>query len=215
MSRLFVCTLLGLLGCEARDTSPQTITEQQQRRAVQVPTANKRVWADHAANAIWVSDADGTARQMLYPNVPGPYGLSVDVATQQLVFTSSELEIVQVAPVNGGGTVTNLRTSFEESYAILVDAGTHKIVYGVRDNQLIKLTENTDDGTEQTEVLLQLASPTEVHGLALTEDGNALYLGDSVGQMNRKLDIATRTVEALAYAGPSETVSLDALEVLP
>ena len=213
MSRLFVCTLLVFAGCEARDTTPaQTITEQQQRRAVQVPAASKRVWADHAANAIWESEADGSARRMLYPNLPGPYGLSIDVATQQLVFTSSELEVVQTAPV-GGGAVTNLRTSFEESYAIVVDAGTHKVVYGVRDDQLIKLTEDTDYGTEQIEVLLP--SVANVHGLALTEDGSALYLGDSVGQMSRKLHIATHAVESLAYAGPSESAPLDSLEVLP
>jgi hypothetical protein len=210
MSRLFVCTLLVLAGCEARDATPaaQSITEQQQRRAVHVPTADKRVWADHAANAIWISEPDGSAPRMLYPNLPGPYGLSVDVATQQLVFTSSELEVVQIAPL-GGGAVTTLRTSFEESYAIVVDEGTHKVLYGVRDNQLIKLTENTEFGTEQVEVLLQPV--TGVHGLALTPDGSALYLGDAVGQMNRKLNIATHGVEALAYAGPSES----SLEVLP
>ncbi|MEJ7596669.1 MAG: hypothetical protein WKG01_02065 [Kofleriaceae bacterium] len=200
--------IASLAGCQQDEREdPVSITSQEARRALLVPSvrgaaAPKRVWADHTANAIKSSELDGSAPDVLFDDVQGPYGLSLDVAAQRLVFTSSELEVVQIAPV-GGGEVASLETSFEEGYAILHDIGTHKVVYGLRDTQIIKLTEDIDFGTEAIEVLLQVGSPDEVHGLALTPDGAALYVGDSVGQMSQKLNLATHVVEPLYYAGPA------------
>ena len=51
-------------------------------------------------------------------------------------------------------------------------------------------------------MLLDLISPDLVHGLALSADHTALYLGDEVGQMSQKLTLASRTVQPLAFEAP-------------
>jgi len=164
---------------------------------IPLPTV-KRYWADYASNAIRRSNLDGSLAEIAIADVNGPYGVGFDTSSRQLVWTSAGAEVVQAASVDGGMPVT-LDSSFEENYAILVDEGDHKVVYGLQDDQIIKVTEDPTTGAGSTEVLLQLLSPETFHGLALSPDHTALYLGDESGQMNRRLNLATHTVESLAF----------------
>lgn len=177
----------------------------------------KRYWAEYAANAIWRSNLDGSQVELVY-SVNGPYGIGYDPGTGYLIWTSSTDETVQAAPA-GGGSVITLQSSFEEYYAIAFKAtgqatatavtaataemtapsSTTSLSYSVIGNEVVKLTQDINTGAEQREVLLTLSSPDEVRGLTLSADGTALYLGDPVGRMSRKLNIASHGVEWLVF----------------
>lgn len=179
----------------------------------------KRYWADYAGNAIWRSNLDGSQVELVH-SVNGPYGIGYDPAAGTLIWTSSTDETVQAAAV--GGSVMTLTSSFEEYFAIAWKASgqtatatatsmksktaemaapssTTSLSYSVIGNEVVKLTEDINTGAEQREVLLTLSSPDEVRGLTLSADGTALYLGDPVGRMSRKLNIATHAVEWLVF----------------
>ena len=70
----------------------------------------------------------------------------------------------------------------------------------------MKLSENPQTGEVTREVLMDLISPDLVHGLAVSADGTALYLGDEAGQMSQRLTLATRTVTPLVFEGPAPQV---------
>lgn len=159
----------------------------------------KRYWADYASNAIWRSNLDGSQVELVH-GVNGPYGIGYDPATGSLLWTSATDETVQAAAI--GGNVATLQSSFEESFALAFKAtgeATTSLSYSVIGTEVVKLTEDINTGDEQREVLLTLSSPDEVHGLTLSADGTALYLGDSVGRMSRRLDIASHAVEWLVF----------------
>jgi hypothetical protein len=159
----------------------------------------KRYWADYTANAIRRSNLDGSSLEIAIAGVNGPYGVGFDPAARQLVWTSAGDEVVQAASVDGGGSVT-LPSSFEEEdYAFVVDEGDHQVMYGLQENQVVKVTQDPITGEGTIEVLLTLSSPETFHGLALSPDRTALYLGDTAGQMSRRLNLATRTVESLVF----------------
>lgn len=186
-----------------------------ENRSVVVNT--KRYWADYASNAIWRSNLDGSQVEQVY-SVNGPFGIGYDPAAGYLLWTSANDETVQAAPIGGG--ILTLTGSFEENSSIAFKAtgeaaaatapsaaktaamatpATTSLSYSVIDSEVVKLTEDIYTGVEQREVLLTLSSPDEVHGLTLSPDGTALYLGDSVGRMSRKLDIATHAVQWLLF----------------
>lgn len=188
-----------------------------------VVVGTKRYWADYASNAIWRSNLDGSQVELAY-SVNGPFGIGYDPAAGQLIWTSATDETVQAAPV-GGGSVVTLQSSFEESSAIAFKASglaepatapsatagtagtagmtetspTTSLSYSVIGSEVVKLTQEIYTGAEEREVLLTLSSPDEVHGLTLSADNASLYLGDSVGRMSRKLNIATHGVEWLVF----------------
>ncbi len=187
-----------------------------ENRSVVVGT--KRYWAEYAANAIWRSNLDGSQVELVH-SVNGPYGIGYDPAAGYLIWTSSADETVQAAPAAGGGVIT-LQSSFEEYFAIAFKAtgqtetaapaamtamaamnasSTTSLSYSVIGSEVVKLTQDINTGAEQREVLLTLSSPDEVHGLTLSADGTALYLGDPVGRMSRKLDIGSHGVEWLLF----------------
>ena len=178
---------------------------------------NKRYWADYAANAIWRSNLDGSQVELVY-GVNGPYGIGYDPAAGILIWTSAADETVQAAALGGG--VFTLQSSFDEYSAIAfkatgeapltaasatsMSAGvaaspTTSLSYSVIDTEVVKLTEDINTGAEQREVLLTLSYAGEVHGLTLSADGTALYLGDAVGRMSRRLDIASHAVQWLVF----------------
>ena len=183
----------------------------------------KRYWADYASNAVWRSNLDGSQVELAY-SVNGPYGIAYDPAAGQLLWTSSTDETVQAAPP-GGGSVVTLQSSFEELSAIAFKASgmaetatapsaiagsagsagsataspTTSLSYSLIGSEVVKLTQDIYTGAETREVLLTLSSPDEVHGLTLSADNAALYLGDPVGRMSRKLNIATHAVEWLVF----------------
>lgn len=173
----------------------------------------KRYWADHAGNAIWRSNPDGSQAELVH-SVNEPYGIGFDPATGHLLWTSSADEAVQAAPVDGSGGVFNLQGSFEEHSAIVIKAApataaakaetaasssTTSVSYSVIGTEVVKLTQDVNTGAEQREVLLTLSSPDEVHGLMLSADGSSLYLGDPVGRMSRKVNISSHAVEWLVF----------------
>jgi hypothetical protein len=164
-----------------------------------------RYSTDYSNNAIKRSSLDGSVVEVLVADVKGPYGLSFDADSRQLLWTSSVDEVVQTAPVSGGAAVT-LPSSFEEGYAVALVEGDRKVVYGVDGSQVVKLSEDPQTGTVTRDVLLDLISPDLVHGLAVSADGTAVYLGDEAGQMSQKLSLATRTVTPLVFEGPAPQV---------
>lgn len=177
--------------------------------AVQAPSAReqrtapvaKRYWADYAGNAIRRSNLDGSNVETVATDTSGPYGTSYDPETGNVIWTSSGDELVHLTSASGDtklGDVT-LNSSFEDQYAIVVKGSESNVAYGVVEGQIVRITEDRNTGTEKTEVLLQLASPDEVHGLALTPDNTALYLGDPDGRMIRKLSLSTLKVQQLVY----------------
>jgi hypothetical protein len=172
-------------------------------RGVRSPRGAKRYWADYDGNAVLRSNLDGSEVEIVTSNVQGPYGISYDQTTDSLLWTSAGDEVVQMASAsdseNGTATVITLNSSFEDYFAIIINGPEHNIAYGVEGGQVVKVTQNRNTGTEQREVLLTLSSPDAVRGLALTPDHTALYLGDSVGRMSQRLNLATRQVQSLVY----------------
>lgn len=161
----------------------------------------KRYWADYAGNAIRRSDLDGSNVETVASDTSGPYGTSYDPETGNVIWTSSGDELVHMTSASGGtqlGDLT-LNSSFEDQYAVVVKGSESNVAYGVVDGQVVRVTEDRNTGTEKREVLLQLASPDEVHGLALRPDNTALYLGDPDGRMTRKLSLSTLQVQQLVY----------------
>lgn len=168
--------------------------------------AAKRYWADYAGNAILRSNFDGSQVEVAF-YVSGPYGISYDPATGNLIWTSSTEEVVQAAPADGSGSVATLESAFEDNSAIVVKDGDDQFAYGITDSQIIKITQNRNTGDEQREVLLQLSSPEEVVGLALTADHTTLYVGDTVGRMSQKLSLASHSLEPLVFDDGNQTLA--------
>ncbi len=172
--------------------------------AQRVPSTTKRYWADYAGKAIRRSNPDGSNVETVASDVDGPYGTSYDPETGYVLWTSAGDEVVQMAPASGVNTssTTTLNSSFEEHFAIVVPPSTGSdthVAYGVVNGQVVRITQNRNTGSEQREVLLTLSSPEQVHGLALTPDNSALYLGDEAGRMTQKLNLTTRQVTQLVY----------------
>jgi hypothetical protein len=170
-----------------------------------LPLPARRYWTDYSGNAIKRSSLDGSVVDVVVADVQGPYGLSLDSASQQLVWTSATDEVVQAAPLAGGPAVV-LASSFEEGFAVSVVEGGRKVAYGVDGSQVVKLSEDPQTGAIAREVLLDLVAPELVHGLALSADRSALYLGDEAGQMSQKLTLASRTLAPLAFEGPAPQI---------
>lgn len=161
----------------------------------------KRYWADYAGNAIRRSNLDGSNVETVATDTSGPYGTSYDPETGNVLWTSSGDELVHMAISDGtsaSGYIT-LNSSFEDQFAVVVKGSESNVAYGVVDGQVVKITEDRNTGTEKRDVLLTLSSPDEVHGLALTPDSTALYLGDPDGRMTRKLSLTTLQVQQLVY----------------
>lgn len=158
----------------------------------------KRYWADYAGNAILRSNLDGSEVEWVR-SVNGPYGIGYDPAAGKLIWTSSTDEVVQTAPADGSGAASTLESAFGENSAIVVIDGDFQSAYGLDGSQVVKITQNRNTGEEQREVLVQLYSPDDVVGLALTADHSTLYLGDTVGRMSEKLVLASRSREPLTF----------------
>jgi hypothetical protein len=160
----------------------------------------KRYWADYAGNAIRRSNLDGSNVETLATDTEGPYGTSYDPETGNVLWTSSGDELVQMAPANGAtSSAVTLNSSFEDQFAVVVQGSESNVSYGVVNGQVVRVTENRNTGAERRDVLFTLSSPDEVHGLALTPDSTALYLGDLEGRMTRKLNLSTLQVQQLVY----------------
>jgi hypothetical protein len=160
----------------------------------------KRYWADHAAGAIRRSNVDGSGMEVVVSGLSGPYGLAYDARARLFVWTDSADEAVQAASPDSFAPAP-LQSSFEDAYAIVSATEETETAYAVLDGRLMKLTVDRRSGAEQQEVLLELDAFGSVHGLALSPDGGALYLGDAVGQMSRKVRLADRGVETIMFSG--------------
>jgi hypothetical protein len=164
-----------------------------------------RYWADYGRNTIRRRSLDGSSIEEVASGLSGPYGLGFDAGARLFLWTSSADEVVQAASLDGFAP-TVLESSFEDSYALVVESGDSEIAYAVLDGALVKLTQDRKTGAEQREVLLYLESPDSVRGLALSPDHGTLYIGDAVGQMSRKLRLSDRVVETIAFAGGAPPV---------
>lgn len=163
------------------------------------PKVAKRYWADYAGNAIRRSNLDGSNVETVAADTSTPYGTSYDPETEHILWTSSEDELVQMAPASGASGTITLNSSFEEFFAVSVKGADSNVAYGVVNGQIIKVTENRDTGAERRDVLYTLSSSDDVHGLALSPDNSSLYLGDLQGRMTRKLNLTTLQVQPLVY----------------
>lgn len=172
--------------------------EEDRTVTVYVAGTFKRFWADYAGNTIWRSNPDGTQVEAV-ASVNGPYGISFDPATGSLIWTSSTDETVVAAPADGSGGATILQSSFEENFAVARQEGDRQVAYAVFGSEVVKITQDPNTAEEQREVLFTLSSPDSVHGLALTPDGGALYLGDTVGRMSDKLVLSNRSLQRLTF----------------
>lgn len=162
--------------------------------------APQRYWADHDRNAIRRSNLDGSGVEDVVAGLRGPYGLGFDPAARLFVWTNSDDEVVQAASPDGFAP-TVLASSFEDSFALVTRTEESEVAYAVDGGELVKLTQDRRTGAEQREVLVRLEASDSVHGLALSPDGSALYLGDAVGQMSWKVRLADRVMEAIAFTG--------------
>jgi hypothetical protein len=207
MSSKFVpSTLVWCLGMSLTPVRAAAPPASDQRSVVVVESdaegriAPKRYWADHAGNAIRRSNLDGSGLEDVVGGVSGPYGLAFDSRARLFVWTNSADEVVQAASPDGFAP-TVLQSSFEDSFAIVSKNDQTETAYAVLDGQVVKLTVDRRTGAEQQEVLLALGAADSVYGLALAPDGSALYLGDPVGQMSRRLRLADRVVENISFTG--------------
>jgi hypothetical protein len=162
------------------------------------PAAEKRYWADPSTNTIRRANVDGSDVEVLVSGLNGPYGISYDQSTQELLWTSSGDEKVQSLRL-GGSVPTNLETSFEDNFAVSLMERDRQVAYAVLEGAIVRMSQDRQTGVEQREVLVQLQEPAAVRGLALSADGRALYLGDSVGRMARKLRLTDRKLVSLTF----------------
>jgi hypothetical protein len=201
---VLLCCLGSLLSSSAAwaQQDPRVVIVKPSTVAKGAPSAAKRYWADYAGKAIRRSNPDGSNVETVASDVDGPYGTSYDPETGYVLWTSAGDELVQMAPANGvNSTATTLNSSFEEYFAIVVpsNGSDTNVGYGVMNGQVVRITQNRNTGSEQRQVLLTLSSPELVHGLALTPDNSALYLGDEAGRMTQKLNLTTLQVTQLVY----------------
>jgi hypothetical protein len=178
------------------------------------PAAEKRYWADPGTGSIRRADPDGSDAEVLVSGLNAPYGLCYDQVTQELIWTSSEDEKVQVLRL-GSSSPAFLETSFDDEPGLATSGGDRQVAYVAMDGDVLELSQQLDSETEQRRVLAHLQDPRTMRGLALSSDGRALYLGDTVGRMAQKLTIATRKLEPLTFIDEVPPPSPEALEDHP
>jgi len=158
----------------------------------------KRYWADPQSNCILRANLDGSAREALLCGASAPYGLTYDEAAMRLVWTNSGDETVQSMVV--GGAPSALISSFEDDYAIEAPARDgRRVSYALIGADIVRVTQDPQSEAESREVLLTLDAPLSVHGLALSPDGSALYLGDAAGRMSQSLPVASPQLRSLIF----------------
>jgi hypothetical protein len=162
------------------------------------PTAEKRYWADPVTNTIRRSNVNGSNEEVVISGLNGPYGISYDQVTQELLWTSSGDEKVQSLRL-GSSSPIDLETSFEDNFAIGRMVGERQVAYVVLEGAVVRISQDRQTDAEQREVLVRLEEPAAVRGMALSADGRALYLGDSVGRMARKLRLTDGKLVGLTF----------------
>jgi hypothetical protein len=159
--------------------------------------ATKRYWLDYERRVLRRSDRDGAAPEDVVQDLHGPYGIGYDPVARHVFWTSSDDEVVQAVGLRSRRPVS-LPTSFEQPFFVARTEGDRDVVYAVLDGSVQKLTRLTGGGGETQEVLRHLG-PQPVHGIALSPDGNGLYLGDEIGRMTRRVDVRTGRLERLLF----------------
>jgi hypothetical protein len=199
---LFGSTALGQQDPREVVVRPRAATKAEKARPPLAPSRRaeaKRYWADYAGKAIRRSNLDGSNVETVASTASGPYAVTYDASTDYVVWTSAEAEVVQTAPADGSGETLTLNTGFQEHFALVVPGSTHNVAYGVEGARIVRVTENRETGAEQREVLYTLPNPQQVHGMALSQDHSALYLGDEAGRMTQKLNLSTLQLQPLTY----------------
>jgi DNA-binding beta-propeller fold protein YncE len=155
-------------------------------------------WADPAGNRIVRSDPGGMLDEVIAAGLNVPYGLGFDSATQSFVWTSSGDEVVQKL-VLADHRVSNLTTSFDDPPAIEIAQEGGKQAITVVDSDVVRVSVDEISDETRTEVLLSLGSAEIVHGLALDAEAGHLYVGNAVGMMAYKIDLADNTISRLTF----------------
>jgi len=158
----------------------------------------QRYWADPSANAILRSDSSGQQIEAIAGGLNLPYGLGFDVEAQSFLWTSSGDETVQKL-VAGAHDVTTLQTSFGDPPALEIPHEGGKQAITVVGEEVVRVTEDAMTGDIATEVLMHVDAVDGVHGLALDADARLLYVGNAVGMMAYRLDLANNTATRLTF----------------
>lgn len=158
----------------------------------------QRYWADPSANTILRSDALGQQVEEIAGGLNAPYGLGFDAETQRFVWTSSGDETVQMLAA-GAREVKTLQTSFDDPPVLEIPHEGGKQAITVVDDQLVRVTEDAITGAIATETLMRIDAADGVHGLALDADGRLLYVGNAVGMMAYRLNLADNTATRLIF----------------
>lgn len=157
-----------------------------------------RYWADPSANTILRSDARGQQVEEIAGGLNAPYGLGFDVEAQRFLWTSSGDETVQTLAA-GARDVKTLQTSFDDPPALEIPHEGGKQAIAVVGDQVVRVTEDATTGDIATETLMRIDVVDGVHGLALDADARLLYVGNAVGMMAYRLDLADNTATRLTF----------------
>jgi len=162
------------------------------------PDALWKYWADPVGNRIVRSDGRSLMVEELIAELKAPYGLGFDASTQSLIWTSSGDGVVQTYSL-GGRALSTLTTSFDDPPAIELPHEGGRQAITVVGSDIVRVTVDELSDAVDTEVLMSLDATDIVHGLAIDTQSGQLYVGNAVGMMAYKLDLADRTVSRLTY----------------
>jgi hypothetical protein len=173
-------------------------------RGIIVDTA-QHYWADPAGNRIVRSDPGAMLDEVIASGLNTPYGLGFDTATQSFVWTSSGDELVQKLAL-ADHAVRSLNTSFDDPPAIEIAQEGGKQAITVVDSDVVRVSVDEVSDETRTEVLLSLGSAEVIHGLALDAEAGHLFVGNAVGMMAYRIDLADNTVSRLTFTDHVEPI---------
>ncbi|TXH64979.1 MAG: hypothetical protein E6Q88_14675 [Lysobacteraceae bacterium] len=169
------------------------------------PAEAKLYWADATLGMIRRSALSGKGIETLVEGIETPYGVAFDIGAQDLLWTSSGAETVQKLHL-ASGKVRTLATSFEEPYAIDISTDSEAIYYSAIGNTVYLMHYDIATGQESSVALFEFAEPGPIHGLALDQANNLLYVGDANGRMVHRLDLSNNSAERLIHTD-TETIA--------
>jgi hypothetical protein len=155
-------------------------------------------WADPTGNRILRADPGGLSPQEVASGLNTPYGLGFDAVTQSFIWTSSGDAVVQKLAL-ASGAVSALNSSFDDPPAIEIEHEGGKQAITVVGSDVVRVTVDDISDETTTEVLLSLGGDEVIHGLALDTEAGQVFVGNAVGMMAYKIDLADQAISRLTF----------------
>lgn len=170
------------------------------------PANTLRYWTDAAGGRLLRAGAHTLDAEVVAAGLETPYGLGFDAGAQRFVWTSSGAATVQVL-ASGRGEVRTLQTSFEQPASLELAQESGRQALSLDGERVLRVSEDALSGETRRDILATLPAGTAPHGLALDAQAGVLYIGNAVGMMVFRLDLADGRLQALSYTDHAPPVA--------